>query len=416
MPSRRHISMVVAARFLSRTGSEAAFFIGIWGKAAYQLQGTATQLAVIMFTVSVASILGSAVGGVLVDRYGPRRVLAFAEVLFVPAALSIALARTIPEMVGLVGLWAFLGAPVVTAGASLAPFLAEDDSQLKRLNSLIEGAGSAAFVVGAAAGAIVARYTSPDVVFAIDAGTSLVAALLVWAVPLRQPVRDIEAESHPLAEFATGLRTVYRLRGVRYYVLGGTLVWMSFGAFGALEPLFFRDVVGTGVETIGWINTLFGIGMLAGAALFRRLPDRVVAARGAAVLVAATALGAWLYVGSSDLRLIAAGAVVWSLVIGVLEPLLRTLLHRDAPEALVGRVMGTAEVHHRAGELVPLAFAPALAATIGVRATLVAGGLLVAVAALASLPEAAAIDRMPVRRRPERQPLTVADEPVSPNP
>jgi hypothetical protein len=42
---------------------------------------------------------------------------------------------------------------------------------------------------------------------------------------------------------------------------------------------------------------------------------------------------------------------------------------------------------------VPLAFVPALAATIGIQQTLIAGGVLVAVAALGSLGTAAALDR-----------------------
>ncbi|MDH4140808.1 MAG: hypothetical protein OEV43_09590, partial [Coriobacteriia bacterium] len=73
------IARVVAARFLSRAGSEAAFFVGVWGKAAFVMGAGPQALAAIMFALSAASILGTAAAGILVDRYGPRRVIVAAE-------------------------------------------------------------------------------------------------------------------------------------------------------------------------------------------------------------------------------------------------------------------------------------------------------------------------------------------------
>ncbi len=418
MPARRSTGTdtyrVVAARFISRAGSEGAFFVGIWGKAAYVLHATPAQLAAVMFTMASASIVGSVIAGVLVDRYGPRRVLAVGEIVFVPAALGMALAHSLPVLAALVGVWALAGAPVVTAGASFAPFLAIGDAELKRVNSWIEGAGSAALLTGPAVGAVIARFASVDWIFAIDAATSVVAAALVWRLRLREPARRTAEKRYPLAELRDGLRAVYGRRPLRFYVFAGTLTWMSFGAFAALEPLFFRDVVHTGIATLGWINTIFGAGLLLGAALLARLPRRVISARWMTAFVALNAVGAYLYVGSSDLRRIAFGVLVWGVIIGVLEPLLRTLMHRDSPEELVGRVMGTTEVHRRFGELVPLALAPAAAAAFGVQATLIGGATLAALVAALSFGEARAIDRLPHPRTGPTPPLA-AETPLSPN-
>jgi MFS transporter, DHA3 family, macrolide efflux protein len=405
---------VVAARFASRAGSDAAFFVGIWGKAAYTLHATPSQLALVMFAMSAASIVGSLLAGVLVDRYGPRRVLATAELAFVPAALGMAFAHSLPVLTALVGLWALAGAPVVTAGASFAPFLTVEAAQLPRINAWIESAGSLALLTGPALGAAVAHFAGVDWVFVIDGATSLLAAALVWRVRLR-PIVPRVAAHHPVAELTEGVRAVFRTRPVRYYVLLGSVTWLTFGAFGALEPLFFRDVVHTGIETLGWVNTIFGLGLLAGAAALPRLPRRSISARWLVGFLVLNGIGTFLYVGSPDLRRIAFGALAWGLVIGALEPLIRTLLHRDTPEELVGRVMGTAEVARRIGELIPLAFAPALALRFGVQPVLIGGGIVGAVIALASLREAAAIDRLPHGPVPRVEHLRPSDEPLSPN-
>lgn len=416
MPRTSDVYRVVAARFLSRAGSEAAFFVGVWGKAAFQMGASAGQLAFVMFILSVSSIAGSMSAGVLIDRYGPRKVLMVAEVFFVPAALALAFARDLSQLSVIVGIWAFVGAPVVTAGASFAPFLVGHDSDLKRVNSLIEGAGSLAFAVGPAVGALLVRYSSVDWVFILDAATSLVAAAIIWRVALPPIVHEGETASQgAFSQFSAGLKIAYGSRSLRYYVLAGSLVWLAFGSFGALEPLFFRDVVGTGIEAMGWMNSLFGVGFIVGASLLPRLPERLISARGLALMVALTGIGTALYVGSADLRVIAVGAFLWAAVIGVMEPLLRTLLHRDSPRAAVGRVMGIVEVHRRAGEIVPLGIAPWLAATYGVQAVLIGGGLVATGAALLSLGEASGIDKERPAGADELQGLRSADEPFSPN-
>ena len=45
MLRNRNIALVTAARFVARVGGEAAFFIGVWGLAAYRFRATPTQLA-----------------------------------------------------------------------------------------------------------------------------------------------------------------------------------------------------------------------------------------------------------------------------------------------------------------------------------------------------------------------------------
>jgi DHA3 family macrolide efflux protein-like MFS transporter len=301
---------------------------------------------------------------------------------------------------------------VMTAVAAMPPFMTEDAGELTRLNSWIEGATSAGFIIGPGVGALLAAYASLDWVFVLDAVTSLVALPLIWPVRLRKPERAEGERPSPLAELRDGLRVSYSSRGLRYTVLMGTAMWLGFGAFGALEPLFFRDIVRTGIETIGWVNVLFGIGMVAGAALLPRLPSRIVSSRGLALIAALMGLGAILYVGTRDLRVVAAGSIAWGVVIGVADPLLRTLLQADSPDELVGRITGTAQMHRQAGELLPLAVAPALAARFGVQATLIGGGLVLSALAALSWSEAARVDRTGHLRHVE--PSGAAHDPIVP--
>ena len=410
----RNIALVTAARFVARLGGEAAFFIGIWGMAAYRFNATPTQIAALMAVLAVSSMIGSAVSGSLVDRFGPRNVLIFAQIVYVPIALSVTLVGSIEQLIAMCALFGLSTAPIMTATGSFAPYLTTGSTGIERVNALIEGAGALSFVVGPGLGAIVAKAFSIEAVFYLDAILTTIGVLLV--LPVHTPPLVEREVRHPMREISDGIRLAYRIKAIRYYGLMGTLVWFSFGAFGALEPLFYRDVVGTGIETIGWVNSIFGLGIGGGAFLLTRLPARATSARGLAIGVVLVGLGSMLYVGTTDLRVIAIGALLWGAVIGAVEPLLRTLMQLDAPEEYIGRVMGTAQLHRSAGELVPLAVAPALAAAFGVQAVMIGGGLLAALTALLTIGYASSIDREGHRPHgPVRAGQAVpTDEPISP--
>ncbi len=371
---------VVAARFVSRTGSEAAFFVGIWGKLAYELEGDAVDIAFVLGVAGVAALIGSAIAGTLVDRFGPKRVLITAEILFVPSVLSALLVDTVPQFALVVGLFGLTSAPAFTAIASLPPFLTTDQHQLGRMNALVEGAGMAALITGSASGAALASLVSLNSIFVFDALTSIVAVAMLVTLPL---VTHDAATPRPSGsswfELRAGLACSWSNRRLRFYLGMGASVWLIFGLFTALEPLFFRDVLEKGPETIGWVNSLFGFGLVGGTILANRFTDRLRSARSVLVLLALNGVGTLIYVGTSTLTVVAMGGIVWGSVIGLFAPAVRTMLHVNSPRTMVGRVMGTSQSLAEIAKLGPLVAAPALANLFGVQETLATSGIVLIV-------------------------------------
>ncbi len=375
---------VVAARFVSRTGSEAAFFVGIWGKLAYELDGDASDIAFVLGIAGVTALIGSAIAGTLVDRFGPKRVLIAAEILFVPSVLSALLVDTVPQFALVVGLFGLTSAPAFTAIASLPPFLTTDQHQLGRMNALVEGAGMAALITGSASGAALAATVSLNSIFVFDAVTSIIAVAMLVTLPLvTRHVDTAKASASGWSELRRGLAFSWANQRLRFYLGMGASAWLIFGLFTALEPLFFRDVLGEGPETIGWVNSLFGVGLVGGTILANRFTDRLRSARSVLVLLALNGVGTLIYVGTSVLTVVAIGGIVWGTVIGLFAPAVRTMLHVNSPIDMVGRVIGTSQSLAEIAKLGPLVAAPTLAAVFGVQPTLAASGvILVAIAVL----------------------------------
>jgi predicted MFS family arabinose efflux permease len=402
---------VVLARFISRVGGEAAFFVGIWGKAAYDLDATPGQLAAVMAALGLASLVGASVAGVLVDRFDPRRVVIWGEVAFIPAALSLIFANTIPSLVVATFVLGLVGTPVFTAISSFGPFLTDDEDRLAKVNSWIEGASWTAFVVGPAMGAILAGSIGVDSIFALDAATSLIAAVLLWPVKVRPIAKDVPGRGW--SELREGFRVAYGSPRLRFYIWLGSSVWLLFGVFSALEPLFYRDILGVEVEALGWVNSIFGVGLIGGTLIAGRLPQRFRSATWLTILVGMNALGVLAYVGTDILTIVVIAAPFWGLIIGQMAPLHRTMVQINSPEQAVGRIMGVNHVHAEVGHLLPLAFAPAIAAALGVQETLLASGTIVAVVALGFFIPARRLDRTRVVEVPPPGLPDPVDEPKS---
>ena len=392
MWSDRNVRAVVLARLISRVGGEAAFFVGIWGKAAFELDATPAQLAVVMAALGVASLIGASIAGVLVDRFDPRRVVMVGEVVFVPAALAMIFADTVPALAVATFVLGLVGTPVYTAISSFAPFLTDDEERLARVNSWIEGASWAAFVIGPAMGALIAGSIGLDAIFVLDAVTSLIAAAILIPVQVRDMGSE-RSDSGGLSELRDGFRYAYGHPRLRFYIWLGSSVWILFGIFSSLEPIFYRDVLGVEVETLGWVNSIFGLGLVTGTLLVGRLPSRFRTARTLTLLVGANALGVLAYVGTDLLAVVVFAAPFWGVIIGMMAPLHRTMVQINSPEQMVGRIMGVNHIHSEVGHLLPLAFAPAVAAVFGVQQTLLMSGLIVAVVAILFAGPARRLDR-----------------------
>ena len=162
--------------------------------------------------------------------------------------------------------------------------------------------------------------------------------------------------------------------------------------FSALEPLFFRDILNVEVETLGWVNSIFGLGLVGGTLIAARLPSRFRSASWLTLLVGLNAVGVFAYIGTDRLQIVVMAGVLWGLIIGMMAPLHRTMVQLNSPDQMVGRIIGVNHIHTEVGHLIPLAFAPWLASIFGVQTTLLAAGTLVAVAALLFFPTARRLD------------------------
>lgn len=388
------VRRLALARFLSLTGNDAVFLVGLLGSAVYQFDADAAGVAPLILVIEGSFLAGSAVGGPLVDRFDPRRVLLAGELLAAPVALSLTLPDTLGGLlIGTAGMGLLYGI-VRTASASFAPFLTTPASGLGVVNASLELAEAASAIAGAALAALLAATAGIASVFVLDAVTSILAVLLVVGVSLRPVER--EEVGFSARELVAGLRLIAGVGVLRFALTLACLSFLAFGFFGVFEALFFRDTLAEGVAVFGIANAVFGVGLVVGALLARRVLAQGATLRLVTLLVLGSGLGAVAYTAVADVRVVYVGALGFGVVIGMLEPAVRTLLQQETPDALVGRVTGVLGVAESSGELLPPLVVGALALSLDPQPVLVGSGLVLAAIAAAALPLAA---RVEARRR-----------------
>ena len=149
-----------------------------------------------------------------------------------------------------------------------------------------------------------------------------------------------------------GVSYAYSQHRLRFYIWLGSSVWVLFGTFSALEPLFYRDILQVEPRPWGWVNSIFGLGLIGGTWIASRLPPRYRTARSLVLIVALTPWGCLPTSGPINCGVVVAG-VFWGVITGSWLRSSRTLIQLNTPEALMGRITGVTQVHFEVGHCCP---------------------------------------------------------------
>ena len=381
----------------------------------YTVFGVPRAMSAVGVALSLPQVVTLLFGGVVSDRFDPRRVMLVSDivrgaVLAVLAVLSIT--GTLTSLWMVLGLIAVYGAAAGFFGPAfdaLVPQIVpeEDLVAANALDQFVRPAGLQIF--GPALGGAVIAAVGSGWALAGDAGTFLISATCLL-IMRRTLVRVTPAQQFPAsAESSDDVPSIWvELREGVGFVRGHIWLWGTFlsatftyllfvGPTEVLLPYLVKHVMHGSAGQLGLILTSGGIGAVAAALLvgWAGIPRRfitymyvtwaiatlAVAGYGAATHTWQLALACVLVNG-----LEAAGTVAWA-----------TTKQRFVPEGMLGRVSSVDWFVSTA--LLPLSYALAapVAQAIGVRHTLLGAGLLGAVVTFAFL-------FLPGMRGPEQVP------------
>jgi MFS family permease len=333
---------------------------------------------------SLPNLLFGLFAGVWVDRTRRRPLLIWADLGRAVLLGSIPLAALLSSLT-FVHLWAVAFASstlsifFTIASVAVLPSVVKQE-QLVEANSKLALTDSVLSIVGpSSAGGIIQLVSAPKAIF-IDALSYLLSALSLGRIKLlERPVRPKPIRGHLWTEIREGVNALIQTPLLRALTVSGMVGVIGFAIQGAAGMLFLTRDLGLGAAVVGLLSTCAGSGGLLGAVLAGRIGRYL--GIGAAVI-----LGNLLWVVGGLMTPLAgfAGLILPYLVVGgVLASFGATIFSVNqmslrqhlTPVALLGRV--TAARRFLIFSLGPVGSAVGglLGVTLGLRTTLLVGGL-----------------------------------------
>ncbi len=382
--------------FLGAWTAEWAFTVAL-GIVAYR-DGGATAVGLVGLLRMVPSAVLTPLLSPLADRGRRERVLVLVSAVrgaaTAGAALVVGLGGPTAVVYGLAVVSTVAATLYRPAHSALLPSLCRTGHELAGANVVRGLLDSLATLVGPLLAAVLLGYSGVTVVFAVSAGASWWAALLLLRLRYEAPPRPpAPAGVHLVGEAVEGIRAVARNGDLALVVVLAAAQTFTRGALTVLTVVVAIDLLGTGEPGAGTLTAAIGAGAVLGSLA-------------ASLLVGTRALGAWFALGVTlwGLPVVLIGAfpaeaaaLLLLACVGVGNALIDvggfTLLGRTAPDDVLARVFGVLE------SLVALAMGSgAIVAALvvdaaGVRTALVAVGLVCPVAAAVAWRRLRRLDR-----------------------
>ncbi|MEU8054484.1 MFS transporter [Microbispora bryophytorum] len=361
--------------------------------AVIRVTGSALDLGVVLAAEMLPMLLLLPVGGVIADRFPPRRVILMADLVRCAAQVTLGAMLLLghPDIAVMAGLAALTGAAVAFGVPAVSPLVlgVVPAERRLRVNAHIGVAGGLAQIAGPALAGGLTLWLGPGWSFlltgALFAGSAVTLGGLVTAP------RPAAERAHFLGGLREGWREARRHRWFLVSVAGHGVWHLGAGVLLTLGPVIaVRSLGGEPVWVVvaqaGTAATVLGVFVAP------RLPIRrplAVAAVGAAVYACPLVAFAFPTAFPAPAVAVTAAYVVAMLGVGVLTPLWETVVQQRVEPQALGRVDSFDALISFAARPLGLAAAAPLAAWAGAAAPLLTAAALVAAVNLAvlALPE-----------------------------
>ena len=402
-PALRRIELALAGSMIGDWAYATAIVVWAYGEGGAHLVGVwgAVRLLLMAFA--------SPIGSTLADRL-PRKVVLIGSdltrsVLVSIAAALIALDAPTLAILVLATLSSLIGCVFRPAQMAWMPSLARTPAELTAANGASSTIESLAFFLGPAIGALLISVTSIQTVLIVNVVTFVVSAILVSGIHAIQPVAEdtpegdgSDGEGEPeekvgiLREMGSGFTFIWQDRNLMMIAILVCAQTIVAGATVVLGVVLAVEVLESGPQAVGIIDSMFGVGAIVGGffAISRATQNRL-----AGDLALGTALWSLplLLVVAYPSRVTVFAAVI---LLGFGNPLVdvnfATIVQRLAPNRILGRVFGAYEGALIATMALGSAVTPFLLDSVGLRWTLAVLALVVGTPALCFLPRCLRLD------------------------
>ncbi len=367
----RYIKRFYFARFISNFGngmSPIALAFGIL----HLPNGDANLLGLVLGSTTVAMLVMSPFGGVLADKFGRIKAVAFAD-LIASAGLFVQVAffatGNVPVIVLLLvninfGLmWGIFWPAMSGVLPALVP-----DEHLQKTNSVNNFFSNGAIILGAAVGGIIVAGWGSTWALAIDAATFTVGGLLLFSFRKVAPANN-KTENSMFDDLVHGWKIFLSYRWIVVGVFGFSFIVLAWAAGeNVLGPLIALEEF-NGAKSWSLVLTFEGIGLVIGSIIGIKIRLKYPL-RFLLLISFSISLYMWSMAKPQSIWFIAFCALLWGMTIDLWTTIWSTAMAREVPREALSRVSSFDAMGTMLLRPVGLAIAGPLSMAIGISTTL----------------------------------------------
>lgn len=350
--SKRNFRLLWASQSISLLGDQFHFIALSW--LTLQLTGSGLALGTVLMAGAIPRALFMLFGGVLSDRFSPRRIMIISNIArsIVVAIIALMIFSQFIELWHLYVLSISFGIAdsfFHPAMSALIPTVVEKDS-LRAGNAILQGTHKLSFLIGSAPAGLLISAMGMDIAFGIDSASFIIAAIFLSM--MSDPVtRKNSLINNPqagtqsykfrniISDIREGLKFVYYQPAFRAIVISIAVIDFCFAGPIDVGLAWLADNRFSGGATaLGVVLSAFGAGavigtIIAGVTKFKR-PGITIAFISGLLGIGLALFGILPNVISAAILSVPLGIGV-----GIFNIILVTWVQRESPAHMIGRIM-----------------------------------------------------------------------------
>ena len=382
----RYIKRFYFARFISNFGngmSPIALAFGIL----HLPNGDANLLGLVLGATTIAMLIMSPFGGVLADKFGRIRAVAFADLvgatgLFVQVAYfatgNVPLIVLLLVNINFGLMWGIFWPAMSGVLPALVP-----DEHLQKTNSVNNFFSNGAIILGAATGGIIVAGWGSTWALGIDAATFVIGGSLLFSFRHVSP-KSAPTENSMFDDLIHGWKIFISYRWIVIGVFGFSFVILAWAAGeNVLGPLIALKEF-NGAKSWSLVLTFEGIGLVIGSLIGIKIKLKYPL-RFLLLISFSISLYMWSMAKPQSIWFIAFCALLWGMTIDLWTTIWSTAMAREVPREALSRVSSFDAMGTMMLRPVGLAIAGPLSVAIGLSKTLYALAIFSAILILGML-------------------------------
>jgi predicted MFS family arabinose efflux permease len=334
--------------------------------------GDANLLGLVLGSTTVAMLVMSPFGGVLADKFGRIKAVAFAD-LIASAGLFVQVAFFATGNVPLIVLllvninFGLMWGIFWPAMSGVLPALVPDE-HLQKTNSVNNFFSNGAIILGAAVGGIIVAGWGSTWALAIDAATFTVGGLLLFSFRKVAPANN-KTENSMFDDLVHGWKIFLSYRWIVVGVFGFSFIVLAWAAGeNVLGPLIALKEF-NGAKSWSLVLTFEGIGLVIGSIIGIKIKLKYPL-RFLLLISFSISLYMWSMAKPQSIWFIAFCALLWGMTIDLWTTIWSTAMAREVPREALSRVSSFDAMGTMLLRPVGLAIAGPLSMAIGISTTL----------------------------------------------